>query len=328
MNSTPHNTTPPGPFSLTDPAQSFVVDLSDRTKLLLIGEDRIRYLNGQVTNDVRKTGSDHTLYACVTNLKGRIEGDVFIHRSQNEADQPGLWLDAEPGLRDILAQRLERYIIADDVELHDVTDQWQIFHLFGPAAENDPAQAGSNRVLRSKRFGIPGVDLWIPAGQPAPEFLTEFTHLTPLQVNQLRILHGIPRWPEELHSEVFPQEAGLEHDAMDFHKGCYIGQEILSRIKTSGKMPNQLVRFHFPKSALGNTPLESLANVQLFDSIDDPNPRPCGQITSATTHPELDQIIGLAYVRHNSAPALSLLLVADPTSKIAIPIQVEPLTPQ
>lgn len=309
-----------------DPTRSFIIDLSDRAKFLLMGEDRVRYLNGQVTNDVRNVSGDQTLYACVTNIKGRIEGDIYIHSSQT--DQPGLRLDAEPGLRESLAQRLERYIIADDVELQDVTQQWRIFFLFGPVVETYLAQAGTNGILRSNRFGISGVDLWLPAGEPVPAFPEECTLLTADQINQMRILNGVPRWPEELHSEVFPQEAGLESIAMDFHKGCYIGQEILSRIKTSGKMPHQLVRIRVPKNKLGDASYESLAKAELFDALNDSNPRPIGQITSLTTHPELDLIIGLAYVRHNSTPSLSLLLVPDPTSKIPIPIQVEPLTPQ
>lgn len=300
--------------------QGALIDLSDRAKFLLTGEDRVRYLNGQVTNDVRKARSDRTQLSCVTNVKGRIEADLRLHLSQSGGD--GLWLDAEPGLRETLAVRLERYIIADDVELHDVTDHWQLFHLCGPAADPFLAQAGTSGVLLSDRFNLPGVDLWLPPGAPSPE--VSCPSLDANQANQLRILRGIPRWPEELNTEVFPQEAGLESTAMDFHKGCYIGQEILSRIKTSGKMPRRLFHFSLPDSCL--TLPENPSSWQLAHSAEDGSLQTIGVITSIAQHPVLDQFIGLAYVRHAWDGEHSVLLVTDPASKI--PIYVEPLPPQ
>ncbi|TLD72355.1 folate-binding protein YgfZ [Phragmitibacter flavus] len=299
-----------------------LIDLSDRAKFLLTGEDRVRYLNGQVTNDVRKATADRTQHACVTNLKGRIEGDLRIHISQSGAE--GLWLDTESGLRESLAIRLERYIIADDAELQDVTDDWQLFHIFGPDAEPFMAKAGTEGILLSDRFGIPGVDLWLAKNAPTPEF--SGPKLTPEQANQLRIQRGIPRWPEELNPDAFPQEAGLETTAMDFHKGCYIGQEILSRIKTTGKMPNRLFHFSVPKSGL--TLPESPSTWQLAQSQPDGSHKNIGVITSIAQHPVLDQFVALAYVRQAWDGVHSLLLVTDPASKIEIPIQVEPLPPQ
>ena len=86
------------------------VNLSARAKFRLTGGDRVRYLNGQVTNDVRPASPRQTIYACVTDLKGRIVGDVFVHSGGDS-----LLLDAEADLREVLGPRLERYIIADDV---------------------------------------------------------------------------------------------------------------------------------------------------------------------------------------------------------------------
>src|SRR5580692_7594035 len=90
------------------------IDLSDRAKLRLTGADRVRYLNGQVTNDVRRVTAQETQYACVTTAKGRIEADVFLHA---DPDGEALLLDAEPDLREPLALRLEKYIVSDDVTL-------------------------------------------------------------------------------------------------------------------------------------------------------------------------------------------------------------------
>jgi folate-binding protein YgfZ len=97
----------------------------------------------------------------------------------------------------------------------------------------------------------------------------------------------IPRWPHELNAETFPPEAGLESTAMDFAKGCYIGQEVLSRIKTTGKMPRTIIAF------------ESAAAVHTGDELwlD----KPVGTVTSATRHPVNGRIAGLAMIRQGTA---------------------------
>lgn len=104
------------------------VDLSSRAKWRLTGADRVRYLNGQVTNDVRNARADTALHACVTNVKGRIEGDIYLH-----AEGENLVFDAPADLRETLGIRLERYIIADDAVLEDITDDWQLWHHIGGA---------------------------------------------------------------------------------------------------------------------------------------------------------------------------------------------------
>src|SRR5712672_1893590 len=106
------------------------VDLSDRAKFRLSGADRVRFLQGQVSNDVRLARTDAALYACVMTVKGKMSADVFI-RTEPDA----FCLDAEPELREPLAARLERYIIADDVTLDDVTDSHALVHVISPRAE-------------------------------------------------------------------------------------------------------------------------------------------------------------------------------------------------
>lgn len=248
------------------------VNLSSRTKFRLTGADRVRYLNGQVTNDVRRAKADETLYACVTDAKGRISADVFIH-----AGEEALLLDAEPDLRETLGMRLERYIVADDVELADVTEEWQLWHVFGGAPATQHAQ-------RSTRYGMAGQDLWLAASAPAPTFSVPI--LTDTELETWRILQKVPRWPHELNAETFPPEAGLEGSAMDFAKGCYIGQEVLSRIKTTGKMPREMIAF------------ESGGAVQAGDELW--NEKAVGKVTSSARHPVTGQTIGLAMIRQGT----------------------------
>ncbi len=248
------------------------VNLSSRAKFCLTGADRVRYLNGQVTNDVRRAKADETLYACVTDVKGRIAGDVFIH-----ATDDALLLDAEPGLRESLGLRLERYIVADDAELTDVSDEWQLWHVFGAAVANG---------LKSLRFGVEGVDVWLPAGtafEPGCRVLSE------AEVETWRIIQKVPRWPNELNTETFPPEAGIQERAMDFAKGCYIGQEVLSRIKTTGKMPRELIAF------------ETAAVVHVGEELW--AEKAVGKITSIAKHPVTGLTTGLAMVRQGIAAA-------------------------
>jgi tRNA-modifying protein YgfZ len=281
------------------------VDLSARAKFRLTGADRVRYLNGQVTNDVRKASKGTALHACVVNAKGRIEAEVFIHVS---LDGEALMLDAEAGLREMIAARLERYIVADDVVLEDVTDDWSVLHCFagqeqGVGSRKDVAEADS---ISSSRCGVAGVDIWQPAGVAGAE--PPCAVLSDVETEELRILRGIPRWPNELNPEAFPQEAGLEAQVMDFAKGCYIGQEVLSRIKMSGKMPKRLVRF-----AVKGSGFQVEQGMKLMAGPDAATAKEAGAITSVTRHPLLDRWVGLAYVRQAFEAVESLLLAnGDP----------------
>lgn len=254
-------------------AQGAAVNLSSRAKFRLTGSDRVRYLNGQVTNDVRRAKADETLHACVTDAKGRIAADVFVH-----AHADSLLLDAEGGLRETLGMRLERYIVADDVELMDVTEEWQLWHVFSAVRRF--------HGLHSNRFGIAGTDLWLPVNSTPPDF-DALPVLNEADLETWRILQKVPRWPNELNAETFPPEAGLESSAMDFSKGCYIGQEVLSRIKTTGKMPREMIAF------------ETDSPVSTGDEI--LAAKPVGSVTSVTIHPETGRTTGLAMVRQGMA---------------------------
>ena len=101
-------------------------DLAVRTKSRLTGADRVRYLNGQVTNDVRKANSNLSMASRVLNAKGKMDALVFILAGEEE-----LLLDAAPELREALPARLDRYIIADDVVPEDVPGAISLFHRLG-----------------------------------------------------------------------------------------------------------------------------------------------------------------------------------------------------
>jgi len=278
------------------------VNLSTRAKWRLSGADRVRYLNGQVTNDVRTARADVALHACVTNVKGRIEGDIFIH-----SDGDSLILDAPEGLRESLGARLEKYIIADDAMLEDITDEWQLWHWIGREPEG--------RGVEAERFGLPGHDLWLPATQASSLSQT----LSAEDAETFRILQKVPVWPNELNGDIFPPEAGLEKSAMSFSKGCYIGQEVLSRIKTTGKMPRELVAWEATSEVSDG--IATGASLRLAA-------REIGLITSVARHPVTHRPAGLGFIRQGAAGMDSELLVGDGLASIGAHVKISALLNQ
>ena len=210
------------------------VDLSHRTKLRLTGADRLRFLNGQVSNDVRQASETASIYTCVMTIKGKMCADAFIHAAGET-----LWLDAEPAVRESLAARLEKYIIADDVTLEDASDEVGLLHLFpapGNPGEAAVACAGL-RSIRTWRYGQVGLDLFGPRDtleQARVVLAADARFLDAAELETRRILAGVPKWGAELDENTMPAEAGLEARAVSYSKGCYIGQEVVSRVQKCG----------------------------------------------------------------------------------------------
>jgi tRNA-modifying protein YgfZ len=271
-------------------------DLSGRAKLRIAGGDVLRFLNGQVTNDIRKATTATAIQASILNPKGKLSAHVFI--SRNEAG--GFLLDADPELREELPARLDRYIIADDVQLEDVTEGFGLFHFLGELAPN-PAEG--TRVVASDRFGMPGWDYW---GEPAPEgerrraFESQFDFCGEECAEVFRIERGIPRWGRELTNEIIPVEANLETSSIDYGKGCYIGQEVISRMKMSGQTNKRLCGL----VSLNGSVLQP--ETRLSSETD--AGREAGWITSAAKSERLGKQIALGYVKRGfNGPGTQLL---------------------
>ena len=195
------------------------------------GPDAVRYLNGQITQDVRRvSGGKISLPSCVTDAKGKLQFRVTI----TEAAEAVLWVACDPDTAEALQARLTRYLIADDVEVADLTGTLSLQHFTGPVPE--PPYGVIARA--SNRFGIAGTDWWLPAGCEAP---ADITSLNGDELEHLRIVNGIPAWGRELKEGMLPQEASLEASDLSYDKGCYIGQEVISRIKFAGKVNRRLV---------------------------------------------------------------------------------------
>ncbi|MBV8352455.1 MAG: aminomethyltransferase family protein [Verrucomicrobia bacterium] len=271
-----------------------LIDLSDRAKFKVTGNDRTRFLNGQLTNDILGLHAGSAIYACALTAKGKLCADLFV-----AATNENHYLDAEPVLRESLAARLEKYIIADDVTLEDVTGQFGLFHLID---SQGPGAFEGLEVFQnlSTRFGQPGFDLWFPVGQAASVLERLQQHPIDAEaLEALRIEQGIARWGSELSENVLPNEADLAKRAISYTKGCYLGQEVISRIKSLG---------HVNRHLRGLLPARDVS-VQVGDKLVDPTEagKEVGFITSVGQSRSLARPIALGYIRRGSdAPGSTL----------------------
>ncbi len=217
------------------PVAGAIASLSGHVRLRLTGPDAVRYLNGQVTNDVRKLRPGGAMPACVTNHKGKLE--AFVHLT---TDPAGTLLISAPGdLRSFLPLRLEKYLIADDCVLDDLTESTALVHLIAPRDKITPLLTEGEFPAALPRFGPAGYDLWITP-ERLPFWLAQFPPLSPEDQSTLQVLHAVPAWGHELTPDLLPPEAGLDATAIDYHKGCYIGQEVISRIRSVGRVNRRL----------------------------------------------------------------------------------------
>ncbi len=312
------------------PTESVYLDLSDRAKLRLAGGDRARFLNGQVSNDVRQVNAERSVYTGVMTIKGKLCADAFVH-----AKGDFLLIDAESGLREALAARLERYIIADDVTLEDVTDTFSLLHLIDFAADAGgghlptvrPALAALGSGLwtvESLRYGRPGLDVFYPPeldGAVRHCLHAGFTELNEDAAEAWRIVAGVPRWGAELDENTMPAEAGIEERAVSYAKGCYIGQEIVSRVKSVGHVNRQLRGLR----ATDSSPLFADMTLHLPAANDGQPGKEVGRITSAAASAGHGgaQFVALGYVRREFAAPGTLLAATSPDTS---PCQVEVCT--
>lgn len=222
---------------------TFGFPLSGRARLRVSGMDHLRYLNGQTTQDLKRADSRVAVPACVTSAKGRLQAEVWVVAEAGSPDSPALLVDAPGVLREALVARLERYVVADDVLVEDITGRDVLIHF--PSSEIPLApELQQFPAVGSARLGTAGRDVWLPAERFESVRLALGDRLgKPEDYERLRISRGVPAWGAELSEDTLPPEAGLERTHIDYHKGCYIGQEVISRLRSVGHVNRLLRRF-------------------------------------------------------------------------------------
>lgn len=249
--------------------------IKDRAFFYIAGPDSGRFLNGQITQDIKKASDSQAVLTCVTNAKGKLQGIGFIR-----AYQDGYLMDCPISLRQTLFLRLDMYLIADDAELTDISDDITMHHSFS----SDQTADG----WACNRYGTPGRDLLS---------LPEKPQASAQDLEIVRISNRVPAWGAELNEGLLPPEARLEQAAISYSKGCYTGQEVISRIKSSGKVNQSLTAF------------ELSSEVPLPASIpppDNPEAKPAGTITSLCKHEE--KWIGLGFLHRKHSKQKQFLI--------------------
>ncbi len=291
------------------------LDLSFRGRVCLTGADRVRLLNGQVTNNVKDLRTGQGCYAALVTAKGKLESDLNIYALENE-----LLLDFEPGFTGTVTQRLEKYIIADDVQIVDAAPHYGLLSVQGPKAETvvhnlgltpelpakpfqfanvKDATLGEIYVMNLARTGTSGFDVFVPVpalGAVMDKLIAAAKDAGGRAcgwqaLEMARIEAGIPRFGADMDDTNLAPEAGIEERAISYSKGCYIGQEVIARIRTYGQV-NKVLRGLRLADDLKTLPVKG---DKLFR-----DGRAVGYITSALASPALKANIALGYVRKES----------------------------
>jgi len=306
-----------------------ILDLSFRGRLCVLGADRRTFLNGQVTNNVKELKTGEGCYAALLNARGKMQSDLNIYCLENE------WLlDFEPGLSAAVRARLEKHIIAEDAQVADAAPLYGLLSAQGPraaavlqglswpgppqnfgAARFEDAALGEVYAAHQARIGTAGFDLFIPA-EALPAAAEKVLTVARAAGGRLcgwaaletaRIEAGLPRFGADMDGTNLPPEAGLDSRAVSYSKGCYIGQEVMARLRTYGRVAKALRGLRLPED------LPALPNRgdKLFLGA-----KEAGYITSATASPALRANIALGYVRREASRTGTELLLETGGKKV------------
>jgi folate-binding protein YgfZ len=280
------------------------LDISSRGRIRASGEDRQRLLHAIASNAVEGLAPGQGVYAFFLNAQGRIQADSRIFVSEDH-----VLIDCEPQVRQTLLDHINSYIIMDDVQLEDATESTSAVALEGPRADQiarsalggilpscEPyahRESGGIRVLRASVSGQPG--LWLfcsPGGKD--ELLKKLEGAgaaagAEQDFSVVRVENRQPRFGEDYSSANIPHETTLLQ-AVSFSKGCYLGQEIVERVRARGQVNRLLVSLEFetqqpPEAA---TPVDHAG-------------KEAGRLTSPVLSPRWGKVLAFAILRREAA---------------------------
>ena len=273
------------------------IDLSARGKICVNGDDRARLLHAITTNHIQQLTPGTGCYVFFLNAQGRVLADANILCREDH-----LLIDTEPEVRERIYAHLDRYIIADDVTLEDTTARTTTLAVEGPRSaevlarigapvpEADYAFApwGSRLVARLSCTGSPGFFVFAPVDeQPALIAQLGIEQADAEAARIVRLEHGKPRYGEDITDRSLAQETNQSH-ALHFSKGCYLGQEIVERVRARARA--QLHRGLIPLDIDGTTAPAPGTKLTTQGNA-------AAEITSAAFSPALAKVVALAYVR-------------------------------
>ena len=304
-----------------------LIELSSRGRITVGGLEAVQFLNGLITNDMKTLLEDTWMPAVFPNVQGRLVASVRIMRLKDiqteKATCPAYFIDTEAASFESVLKILQRFTLAGDFRVNDVTAETSQFSVQGRKADEvvlsvlggavtNLAERGAIKtswggtevtVVRAAHTSAKGFDLIVrradarrlwqalvdagatPVGESAYEIL--------------RIEAAVPRYGLDMDETNVVTETNLD-DAVSYTKGCYIGQEIIARIKYRGHVAKKLTGLSFADKV-------EIASGDVIKSLDD---KDIGRITSATYSPQLKRTIALGYVKYDYLAAGTSLKVS------------------
>jgi folate-binding protein YgfZ len=300
-----------------------VYGLGEQAKITVIGSDRVRWLNGMVTNNVRDLAPGSGVYAFLLNPQGHILADLYTY---NRGES--LLVDTDQTQVEKVLAVFDKYIIMDDVEVANISDKLTAIGIAGPNAAKVLRAAGIDfpelqpqqfvdlkwqqvglTVARGDNASVESFELWL-----APETVASLTEsltksgampVSATALKLLRIASGIPRYGQDIRERDLPQETEQAR-ALNFTKGCYIGQEIVERIRSRGNVRRKFTGF------LIEGPLPAAGSKLYVEG------KEMGEITSAASLPlEIQVVVALGYIRREAATPGQIVDAGNAKAKVS-----------
>jgi folate-binding protein YgfZ len=303
-----------------------LLDLSSRGRLLVKGSEAVAFLNGLITNDMKTLAENQWMPAVFPNVQGRLLASVRVIRTTDDTAgktvQPTFIIDTESATHDRVFQTIQRFTLAGDFHVTDLTGETVLLSLQGRAAADKLANVlglsdlgidvGSvtqviwqnNPLLIMRASHTPAVGFDVLVNNAHAERLWQALLLSGAQpvgydaLEILRVEAGIPRYHHDMDDTTVVTETNLD-DAVSFTKGCYLGQEIIIRIKHRGHVAKKLtgLRFETDRVIEGGAVIKSTEEKEI------------GRVTSAAFSPRLGTVVGLGYVRYEQLAAGTKVVV-------------------
>jgi folate-binding protein YgfZ len=277
-----------------------LLDRSERGKLLVRGADGADYLEGQLTNEIEALEPDQGCYAALLDRKGHFVADMRVLRLSH-THAGSIWLDTEPFALGPLRKHLETYKIGREVEIADESREWAISSLIGPGSAEVAGTGPVSPEHAQSYYERDGIEILAVATDLGLDLITRAEAAEAIREQLLaagaepvtdeaaeivRVESGRPRFGRDFDGKAMPAEAGVVERAVDFEKGCYIGQEPVARLHYRGKPNRRLVGLRL------SGPAEQGGSLRMGD-------REVGSIGSACVSPALGPI-ALAIVRREA----------------------------
>lgn len=320
--------------------QCGVYDLGYRAKISLTGGDRVRWLNGMVTNNIRDLASGQGVYAFLLNPQGRILGDLYAY---NRGES--IVVDTDRSQVEKMLATFDHYIIMDDVEVTNLSDSITALGISGPKSvevlaasgiaipDTNPMQIFEAKctcdcectqctAVRGEDAGHETYELWLAPRDVRKTWDALVAHgATPVGSEALeihRIVSGIPMYGVDIRERDLPQETEQAR-ALNFNKGCYIGQEIVERIRSRGAVHRKFTGF----LADADRPIAAGTKVVAGE-------KEVGEVTSVASVPVPNgkKTVALGYIRRElGTPGREVTIGGVNANIVSLPVPEALLSP-